>query len=129
MTVLKKNAAPGVDVRQLGRTVGKVLAIAAIVVGGVFAVNSSGEPQGLSPAQIEAANALNKADIGMSQATSAPFPGETSSPSHTGRIVTGGAAAAAMQTDKADLLFKQKGAALADPADRIHKQKGAALAK
>lgn len=129
MTVLQKNTATGVDVGQLARTFGKALAIGAIVVGVVFAVNSTGEPQGLSPAQIEAANALNKADIGMPQASSAPFLAGSSNPTHTGRIVTGGAAAAATQTDKADLLFKQKGAELADPADRIHKQKGAALAK
>lgn len=125
MTVLQKNAAAGFDVGQLWRTLGKALVIGAIVVGVVFAVNSSGEPQGLSPAQIEAGNALNKADIGMPQATSAAVPAGTSSPSNTGGIVTGGAAAA----DKADLLFKQKAAAMVDPADRIHRQKAAELAK
>ena len=87
MTVLEKNAATGVDVGQLGRTFGKALAIGAIVVGAVFAVNSSGEPQGLTPAQFEAANALNKADgIGVPEAAF---------------------------TNKADVVLRQRGAELA----------------
>lgn len=108
MTVLQKNAATGIDVGQLAQTVGKALAIGAIAVGVVFAVNSGSEPQGLSPAQLESGNALNVADIGRPQAS-----------------VIGGGAAAVVVGDKADLLFKQKGAALADPADKIHKQKAA----
>jgi hypothetical protein len=106
MTVLQKNEATGVDVGQLGRTLGKALLIGVIVVGVVFAVNAPSQPQGLSPAQIEEANALNIADIGRPQAS----------------IVVGGAAVLG-GVDKADLLFMQRGAALADPADRIHKQK------
>lgn len=128
MTVLQKNAATGVDVGQLGRTLGKALAIGAIVVGMVFAVNSTSEPQGLTPAQIEAANALNVADIGRPEASSAPFLAGTSSPTHTGRIAAGGTAAAGTGAEKADLLFKQKAAAFGDPADRIHRQKAADLA-
>ncbi|MGF1618000.1 MAG: hypothetical protein ACFCU2_09395 [Acidimicrobiia bacterium] len=128
MTVLQKNAATGIDLGQLARTVGKALAIGAIAVGVVFAVNSNTEPQGLSSAQLEAGNALNIADIGRPQATNAPFLAGTANPTHTGRVVTGGSAAA-IEVDKADLLFKQKGAALADPSDRIHKQKAAELAK
>lgn len=112
MTVLQKDAATGIDVGQLARTIGRALAIGAIVVGVVFAVNSASEPQGLSPAQFEAGNDLNVADIGRPQA----------------QIVLSGTAAVVVAENKADLLFRQKGAALADPADRIHKQKAADLA-
>lgn len=129
MTVLQKNAATGVDVGQLGRTLGKALVVGAIAIGVVFAVNSTSGPEGMTPAQFEEANALNKADIGVAEVSTAPFPAGSPTPAYTGRIVTGGAAAAATQTDRADLVFKQKGAALADPADRIHKQKAAELAK
>ncbi len=111
MTVLQKNAASGVDVGQLAGTIGKALAIGAIVIGVVFAVNPASEPQGMSAAQLEAGNALNVADLGRPQA-----------------LVVGGGAAAVVAGDKADLVFKQKGAALADPADRIHKQKADELA-
>lgn len=108
MTVLQKSAATGFDVGQLARAIAKALAIGAIVVGVVFAVNSPGETQVLSPAQLEAGNALNVADIGRPAVTA-----------------SSGAAAVLAPDDKADLIFKQKGAALADPADRIHKQKSA----
>lgn len=126
MTVLQKNAATGVDLGQLGRTFGKALVIGAIVVGVVFAVNSTSEPEGLTQAQLEEAHALNVADIGRLEASSAPFLAGTSNPTHTGRIVTGGTAAVT-QGERADLLFKQKAAAFGDPADRIHRQRAADL--
>lgn len=107
LTVLQRNAATGVEVGRLARTIGKALAIGAIAVTAVFAVNSGDESQGLSPAQLEAGNALNVADIGRPQTS-----------------VAGGGAALIVE-DRADVLFKQKGAGLADPADRIHKQKAA----
>jgi hypothetical protein len=145
MTVLQKNAATGVDLGQIGRTLGKAAAIGAIAVGVVFAVNSNTGPQNSTPAQIEQvradalverfqnqyyaeANALNKADIGVpSASTAAPFLSGTSTPTHTGR--TSGGTTSSDVGDKADLVFKQKGAALADPADRIHKQRAADLAE
>lgn len=145
MTVLQKNAATGVDLSQIGRTVGKAAAIGAIAVGVVFAVNSDTGPQSLTPSQIEQvradalverllnqyyaeANALNVADIGRPSPSRAPFLSDTPNPTHTGRVVGGGAAATAAE-DKADQKFKMEGAALANPADQIHKQKAAELAK
>jgi hypothetical protein len=170
MTVLQRNAATGVDVGQLARTIGKALAMGAIVVGVVFAVSSTNETPAPTetPTRVEAltahigntlfsgASAADKAAMVSSYeaafperaavileqremalvlgyangnpVASGPFMYGSSTPTHTGRTQPVDSAPPGAG-DKADLLFKQKRAALVDPADRIHKQKAAELAK
>jgi hypothetical protein len=142
MTVLQRNDVTGVDLGKLGRILGVAAIVAAFAAGAVYGENISATPtqtqagteQVLPDAVAERlqnqffaeANALNKADIGVPSASTAPYMAGTSTPTHAGRTSSG--AVPTESGDRADQIFTQKAAELADPADRIHKQQAADLA-
>lgn len=107
MTVLHRNAASGVDLKKLGRTFATFALVGALGAATALAVVNLAGSEAASPAAAQsidyaAANALNKADIGVA---SAPFLAGESAQTHTGRISPSASVAI---TDRADLIFRQQ---------------------